>query len=81
MSPVRLHRHPRSARPRSGEPRPQKEALRGLVDQALQDVAQVVSARGMCAMEAARLAHLPLWDLKTVSAACQCPDCRSRRLH
>jgi hypothetical protein len=80
MSPVRLHRHPRSARPKSGEPRA-KKALRGLVDQALQDVALVVSSRGLCAMEAARLAHLPQWDLLTVSAACQCPDCRSRRLH
>ena len=68
MSLVRLHRHPRSARQKAPQARSQ-QALRGLVDQALQDVAQVVSARGMCAMEAARLARLPLWDLKTVSAA------------
>lgn len=80
MSSVRVHRHARSGQKKSGEARAQ-QALRGLVDQALMDVAQVVSARGLCAMEAARLARLPLWDLKTVGAACQCPDCRSRRLH
>ncbi len=77
---VRLHRHPRSVRQKSGEPWSQK-ALRGLVDQAFQDLAQVVSARGMCAVEAARLAHLPAWELSAVGAACQCKDCKSRRLH
>ena len=80
MSLLRAHRHSRPAQKKA--PRdPSQRALRGMVDRALLDLAQVVSARGMCAREAARLAHLPRWDLDAVGAACQCPDCLRRRLH
>lgn len=72
----------RNARQRRSTPAGRDhQALCGLVNRVLRDIAVEVSSRGICALEAARLAHLPSADRELVSAACGCAECSRKRLH
>ncbi len=57
----------------------EQDSINGLVDQAMLDVASLISARGLCARKAALLAHLPSPDLELVAAVCRCESCAGRR--
>ncbi len=59
----------------------ERQALIALVDRTMKDISLIVSARGICALQAGEIARLPEDDLDLLASSCACASCSQGRLH